>query len=391
MSTEPKYPLDSSLPFNVAARQWLDEHRRYIRPSTVAGYEKMLKVLGAFFGATPLDQIGIPEIRRFQEERKAVAGAYLINGQLSALQQILKQAGLWKHLDEFYKPLRVPPRKAGHSLTAEDEKRLREVAMSKPKWRLAGHCMIVMLSTTMGFGELRRLRRGDVDMEKRCVTVREGAKNIYRERTIPLNSSAFESMTWILDRWKKLGGSGKDDYILPHYRRRTPEERQGKGHRASRTPVDFNVPMGHVHRAFRSIRDAAGLSHFRLYDCRVQAITKLLSNPAVSPQVSKEIAGHISQAMQDRYSIQQFDTKKAALEAIESLSGDSAGQEPQQPAPPVPVVTPAPDVLLHPAVQAEIARQVTLALAMQAQLQTATAIPNQQPGSGRVILFPVRQ
>ena len=59
--------------------------------------------------------------------------------------------------------------------------------------------MIVMLSTTMGFGELRQLRRCDVDMEKRCVTVREGAKNTHRERTIPLNNSAFESMAWILN------------------------------------------------------------------------------------------------------------------------------------------------------------------------------------------------
>ena len=68
-----------------------------------------------------------------------------------------------------------------------------------------------------------------------------------------------------------------------------------------------------MHKAFRGIRNAAGLPHFRIYDCRVQAITKLLSNPAVSAQVSKEIAGHISQRMQDRYSIQQFSTKKLPL------------------------------------------------------------------------------
>jgi hypothetical protein len=33
--------------------------------------------------------------------------------------------------------------------------------------------------------------------------------------------------------------------------------------------------------------------------------------------VSKEIAGHISEAMQSHYSIQQHDTKMAALEALE--------------------------------------------------------------------------
>jgi hypothetical protein len=50
---------------------------------------------------------------------------------------------------------------------------------------------------------------------------------------------------------------------------------------------------------------------------KVIGAIKLLSNPAMSPQVSREIAGHISQAMQSRYSIQQFNTKKAALDALE--------------------------------------------------------------------------
>ena len=72
-----------------------------------------------------------------------------------------------------------------------------------------------------------------------------------------------------------------------------------------------------IYSSFRSIRNAAGLPQFRIYDCRVQAITKLLSDPNVSPQVSKEIAGHISQRMQSRYSIQLFSTKKAALDGLD--------------------------------------------------------------------------
>ena len=75
--------------------------------------------------------------------------------------------------------------------------------------------------------------------------------------------------------------------------------------------------MGSITTGFESIRKAANLPKFRIYDCRVQAITKLLSNPLVSPQVSREIAGHIGQEMQNRYSIQQFNTKKAALDGLE--------------------------------------------------------------------------
>lgn len=111
------------------------------------------------------------------------------------------------------------------------------------------------------------------------------AKNRFRNRTIPLNSTAVESMTWILERWKKLGGNDDEHYILPH----RPRSPQG--------PWLLDEPISAITSAFNQIRKTAGLSHFRIYDCRVQAITKLLSNPMVSPQVSREIAGHISQVM----------------------------------------------------------------------------------------------
>jgi len=108
--------------------------------------------------------------------------------------------------------------------------------------------------------------------------------------------------------------------------------------------------MKAITTAFNNIRKQAGLPQFRVYDCRVQAITKLLSNPSVSPQVSKEIAGHISQAMQSHYSIQQFDTKMAALDALEHPT-----VRPQnEPTPPLQPPTSA--AVIHPAIQAEIDR-----------------------------------
>jgi hypothetical protein len=141
-------------------------------------------------------------------------------------------------------------------------------------------------------------------MERGCVTVRERAKNAYRQRTVPLNSAARESMEWILERWKKIGGSDEEHYILPHSPRG-----QRAPHWRKKIPWIFYQPTTSTYSSFRNIRNAAGLPFFRIYDCRVQAITKLLSNPAVSPQVSREIAGHISQAMQNRYSIQYKESR----------------------------------------------------------------------------------
>jgi hypothetical protein len=133
--------------------------------------------------------------------------------------------------------------------------------------------------------------------------------------------------------------------------------------------------------AFNQIRKASGLPHFRVYDCRVQAITKLLSNPMVGPQVSREIAGHISQATQNRYSIQQFDTKKAALDALEDPSSLSSEPLP----PPVPA-SQAPMDFTHATFQAEVARQVALALQ---ERFPAPQAPVQAPAKGaRLIRFP---
>jgi integrase len=304
----------SSVPkFSQAASLWLQEHKRYIKPSTAGCYEDALKPLGLFFGDSLVDKIEIRHVRDYQDHRSAQVTPLTTNREVGVLQLVLKEFDQWTRLQSRYRPLKVQPHRSGHSLTEEEEERLKTVAFSNKKWRIAAHCMMVMLRTTMGFGELRLLRRRDVDMVRGCVTVREGAKNSYRQRTIPLNAVALESMAWILDRWENLGGSDDEHYILPHRPRgeRAPHWRKT-------IPWILDEPTTSMNTAFRSIRNAAGLPFFRIYDCRVQAITKLLSNPDVSPQVSREIAGHISQAMQSRYSIQLFNTKKAALDALEA-------------------------------------------------------------------------
>jgi site-specific recombinase XerD len=186
---------------------------------------------------------------------------------------VLREFDEWKRFENHYRQLKEPPRRAGRSLTREEEQRLREVAFSKPKWRLAAHCMMVMLSTAMGFGELRHVRRRNVDMKRKCIVVRDEAKNAYRVRTVPLNSAARESMTWILKRWKKLGGRDPMHYILPRRARRERASNEQKT-----IPWILDEPMLTISKGFSSIRKAADLPAFRVDDCRIQANTKLLGD-----------------------------------------------------------------------------------------------------------------
>jgi integrase len=270
-----------ALTFDEAAKLWLDTRvvapreghisPSYIKASTRKSYNDALKPLISFFGDKPINEVGILHLQMYQGLRSARVCANTVNREVGVLQQVLREFDEWKRLESRYKQLREPPRRAGRTLTGEEELLLRGVAFSKPEWHLAGHCMMVMLSTAMNFAELRQLRRGDVDMERGCVSIRDEANTAYRVRTIPLNSAARESMTWILERWKKLGGCDPEHFILPHRPRR-----ERASHRRKTFPWILNEPMRTIYSTFRRIREAADLPHFGVYDCRVHATTKLL-------------------------------------------------------------------------------------------------------------------
>ena len=254
--------------FSTAAAAWFEGHKRYTKPSTADSYGDALKRLTSFFGDKPLNEIGSVHLRMYQGLRSAKVCANTVNRELGVLQQVLRGFDEWKRLEGRYKQLQESPRQPGQFLTMEEEQRLRDMAFTRPKWRLAGHCMMVMLSTGMSFGELRHLRRRDVNMKRKSVVVQNGAK----VRTIPLNSAARNSMAWILERWKKLGGCYPGHYILPHRGRR-----EKASHSQKTSPWILDEPMLTISRAFRSIREEADLPDFRVYDCRAQAIAKLPS------------------------------------------------------------------------------------------------------------------
>jgi hypothetical protein len=116
-----------------------------------------------------------------------------------------------------------------------------------PRRLLAGHCLVVMANTSMGFGELRHLRRQDVFLTEDPPFIEVNAgKNDYRLRSIPLNFLALRSIRWIVKRWEGMGGSDPDQYILPHHARRTDQEKAQPGH-AGAGPI-FDEPIGHIYR-----------------------------------------------------------------------------------------------------------------------------------------------
>ena len=214
--------LHPSTPCNEALAIWFDQHRTYIRGGTVRTYRQYVATVSNFFGSKPLAEIGVTEVRAYQAWRSQTCVATRVNAELSALQMCMKEADLWEPVAKLYRPLPVPKTKVRQNMSEEEERRFLRVALDPKMTRrlLAGHCLIVMANTSMGFGELRHLRRQDVFLidDPPFVEVNGGNKNDYRLRSIPLNFLALRSMRWIVKRWEDLGGSDPEHFILPHHR-----------------------------------------------------------------------------------------------------------------------------------------------------------------------------
>jgi integrase len=283
----------------------------------------------------------------------------------------MKEADLWTSIAKLYRPLPVPSTRVRQNMSQEEERRLLAVAFDKPRRRVAGHCLVVMANTSMGFGELRHIRRQDVFLSENppFVEVNAGAKNEYRLRSIPLNFLALRSMRWIIRRWEELGGSDPDHYILPHHARRTDQEKAGRGH-AGAFPI-FTEPMGHIYRAARGILHDAGLDHLDPYDMRSHAITRLLSDPGVSDQMYTEIVGHVGNAMKRRYSKQRMELKRVAMDAMCRTQVDLCEQQAES------------EVAAH---KEQVESEVRAALGLSEKIASQST---PQP-KGRVLAFPGR-
>jgi len=314
--------LTAELPFSVAAKIWLKSHSQYIQQSSLRNYEQKRKKLEEFFGDMPLSSFHIGHLRAYQDWRKQQVTPEMVNSEVGTiLIPMLAEVELWPAMVKVYRGLPVPPKRVRQSMTEEEMRRLIAVALDPAKSRrlLAGHCLLVMCNTGLGFGELKHLRRRDVILNERepYVSVNEGLKNPYRQRLIPLNWISLRSMRWIVRRWEDLGGSEPEQYVLPHLARRAPGDKNKK----KKSDPIFSEPMLTIWNAARKIMNEAGLAHMDPYDCRSHFATKIMENPEVSEMEAGEWIGHskVAREMNRRYFAPKM---KKMVKAVDKVAVD---------------------------------------------------------------------
>lgn len=318
-----------TLPFSTVWPLWIEQKQQEISPKTLQCWREYYRALHPFFGQMLLKDIHIGNLVAYRAQRLTTAGPSLINHEINALAQILTRAGLWAEIEKFYKPLRIPKTGPGQALLEQEALWLLEVASTGGpynRWKIAYFAALVSANTTCGPSELRKLRLKDIDVADGVIHIVEGAKNDYRVRPLPLNTDA----AWAIDQLVKIALE-KGSYLPEHYL--FPHRAQVKG-----AKPDPTRPAGSWKKAWHSLRREAAkryprLATVRFYDLRHHALTTLLENPAISEQTIKDIAGHVSKKILERYSHIRLGRKKAALEALEGLRKPEPVVKPKREAP----------------------------------------------------------
>lgn len=314
------------LRFRDAAPVWLEDHKDGICRKTFLDYQFYLRSLTPFFGELALAEIHIGHVRSYQDQRLRDAGPSCINHEINTLKQILDRAGLWGEVSRFYHPLKLGKARAGCALSQEEEQRLFVAAAGNPRWKVAYWGSLLTATTTAGPGEITHLHLDDVSFgEQPSLTIRDGLKNIHRDRIITMNRTAAWAAGQMVKRYYRLCRRLRiapcgDHYLLP-----------GRSRRGGYDPW---IPMGSWKKAWRALRYAADLPNLRMYDLRHQAITKLLEDPDISEQTVEEIAGQVSEKMKKSYSHIRLQPKREALAKLElavpfALPTERAGNVPE--------------------------------------------------------------
>jgi len=217
------------------------------------------------------------------------------------VQQLLKHCGTWDRVGLGFTPLPLPKESPGRAISEEEEHRLLRAGACNPRWESAYLFTLLSLNTT---DEIKTLRRKDIDLEKKTVSVNpEAAKNRGRVRTIPLNDIAERTCGEVLAVAARKGSVLPEHYVFPRHDPRTHKH-------------DPNRPRTSFKTAWWEMLKFAGVENLRQYDLRHTAITRLCEDPNVSEETIESIAGHITHGMKKRYSHVRVEARRAALAGL---------------------------------------------------------------------------
>jgi integrase len=336
-----------------AGELFLRQQQQRCRDRTIESNQGHIRRLLEFFGNIPLGQFTIAHFEHYQNARGVKCGASAINHELNTLSRILKRVDLWYPIKKNYTQLKDREAKPLKIFNAIEQERIFRALRNNPNLELASIAFAITRNTTASGCELRGLRLKHLELEAdppRIHVPPDSTKNNIRPRTIPLNPDALDACNRALARAKEMGSHYPDDYLFPF-----------QIDRATWNPKQ-PASRGWLRKQVLLLREVTGIDHITPHTFRHLAVTELLEQGAPEQTVIA-LAGWVGPKMMQTYSHARIESKADAVGLLRA-SGHTAPERPKRTAAPAPASTTQPQSidLAHPSIQAEIARQVQMAL-----------------------------
>jgi integrase len=223
-----------------------------------------------------------PARRRADTRLREQSSPKTINEEVGALLRIMGERGdLVRARLKKEKALKLKVRPyVAKVFSPEEKQQLIEAARgAKSPWIYPA--LMLATNTTMRNSEIRTLRWGQVDFERRFLTVGRSKTDAGEGRTIPLNSALYEALKAHADWYGlRFGHIEPEWYIFPF----------GHLHR-----LDPSRPITTLKTSWTNVRRRSGVNG-RLHDARHTLITELAESGA-GDETIMDIAGHISRQM----------------------------------------------------------------------------------------------
>jgi integrase len=283
--------LDIKLPEKVTleefAPRYLEYSRTNKRPKMYVSEKNSLNHLLPVFGKKLLTEIAAAEVEEYKAARLADAvKPASVNREIACLRTMLNKAVEWGKLSKNplgygrackVKALKEPPGRVRY-LTRDEIARLLEVSPSHLKL-----IVFFALNTGMRKGEILGLKWADLDLQNCIIHVKETKSG--ERRDIPVSPE----LKVLLE-----GLPRKNEFVLGGFQ--------------------------DVKKSFTTACRKAGIEDFRFHDTR-HTFASLLVMAGVPILVVKELLGHKTLRMTERYSHLAPDARKAAIEALKIPKG----------------------------------------------------------------------
>ncbi len=304
-----------------ACDEWLNRRSLLIAHGSFLSEKSIVLNFQRIFGANA-NLKSLAEITKFHEyqHRRLTEGVSTktVNNELAVLIGILRAAQLWQRVRE-YKRLRIKRSDVPDALTAEESRRLLEVAADSAPTAVAPYVAVLAIGTGLRSGEIKKLRFGDLhDGEEFpfLVVRRATTKTDAGARRVALGKIALWALRKLKQRASVIGSCDPSHCLLPTDRSR---------HTRLNDPLcgckgfDPHHPQSSWDWEWEKFRKVAGIGHRRFHDLRHSYITSA-AEAGVAMAVLEAQVGHMNQQMVRWYTHVSSRAQHEAAHRIEASS-----------------------------------------------------------------------